>query len=141
VIRPFSRQRGQAVIEYAIAASVFLLLTVGVIDAGRAIWAYNTVAYLARDGARFGTIPSHSSIDIQNYVTSRCGTLLDGTCIVPAPTRGVCGIPSSPVIVIVKYPFHAVSPLIANLWGGGSLTLQAASQMYVEQAPAGGCAS
>jgi len=128
-------------VEYAIALNVFLLLTLGVIDAGRAIWTYNTVAFLARDGARYGTIPSHSSTDIQNHVTSRCGSLLDGACVVPPPTRGACGNPSSPVIVTVKYPFQAVTPLVDNLWGGGGVTLQATSQMYVEQAPAGGCAS
>jgi Flp pilus assembly protein TadG len=134
-------RRGQALVEYAIALNVFLLLTVGVIDAGRAIWAYNTVAFLARDGARYGTIPNRSSTDIQNYVQSRCGSLLDGTCVVPKPPRGVCGDPSSPVIVTVTYPFQAVSLLIANLWGGGALNLQATSQMYVQPGPPGGCAS
>jgi Flp pilus assembly protein TadG len=146
VIRRLLRpRRGQALIEYAIALPVFLLLIVGVIDAGRAVWEYNTVAYLARDAARYGTIPTRSSADIKNYARNRCASMLGNTCATPAfdvsVTRGTCGSTTDPLIVTVSQQFHPVTPMITKLWGSGPLTLQARMQMYVEPGPTGGCAT
>jgi Flp pilus assembly protein TadG len=143
LVRP---RRGQALVESAISLMVVLMLTVGVVDFARAVWASNTVAYIAREAARYGTIPSRSSTDIQNFVRTQCATVLHTPCP-PSPTftvtvtRGTCGSNTSPVIVTVTYQFEAASLMIANLWGGGTLPLQARSQMYVEQGPAGGCAA
>jgi Flp pilus assembly protein TadG len=148
------RSSGQAMVEYALVLPVFFMLTIGVVDFGRAILAYNTVSFLARDGARYGLVPTHGSSAILAYVSSRCAAMLSNTCDtppVPSPlpanaagisvTRGSCGSTSSPVVVTVTYAFQPASLMIANLWGGGTLPLQATSQMYVESATTGGCAS
>jgi Flp pilus assembly protein TadG len=145
--------RAQATVEFAFTLLVFLLLTAGVVDLGRVAWAYNTVAYLARDGARYGAVPSHSTSDIQAYVQNRCLAMLGGTCSVwspappPAPssntaaigvTRGTCG-GASPVVVTVRYEATVV---LATLWSGAAtVPLQTTSRMYVESAPPGGCLS
>jgi Flp pilus assembly protein TadG len=141
--RSLVAQPGQALVEYAIVLPVFLLLTLCVVDFSRAIWAYNTVAYLARDGARFGTIPSRSTAAIQTYVGTRCASMLNDPC--PAPpavtfsvTRGTCGDPAASVVVTVRDRFQ---PITASLWGGGPVDLEATSQMFVEQGPPGGCAA
>jgi Flp pilus assembly protein TadG len=141
-------------VEYALVLPVFLWLAVGVVDFGRAIWEYNTVAFLARDGAHFASIPTHSTSDINSHVRGLCMTMLSQTCYTPplpsplpastaaiSVTRGTCGSTSSPAVVTVTYQFQAASLMIADLWGGGALRLQASSTMYVEAAPAGGCAS
>jgi Flp pilus assembly protein TadG len=47
---------GQTVVETALILSVLMLLTGGLIDVGRAFYAYNTVSNAARFGARFGTV-------------------------------------------------------------------------------------
>jgi Flp pilus assembly protein TadG len=144
--RLLAARRGQALVECAITLNVLLLLTLGVLDAGRAIWQYNTVAFLARDGARYGTIPSRSTTDIQTYVRTRCASMLSNPCpsapdFTVSVTRGTCGSTTAPVIVTVTDRFHAVTPIIANLWGSGPLSLTATSQMYVEPGPPGGCAA
>ena len=147
------RTRGQTMVEFALVAPVFFLLTLGVVDFSRAAWAYNTVAFLARDGARYGTSPSHGVNAIASHVKNRCTTMLSDMCYTPPlpasfPPNSVainvargCGSTSSAVTVTVTDYFEPASPLIANLWGGGTLDLQATSQMYVEPAPAGGCAA
>ena len=147
-----SRAHGQSMVEFAFTLLVFLLLTAGVVDLARVAWAYNTVAFLSRDAARYGAIPSHSTVDIQTYAQTRCLNMLSGTCSVSSPvppptpasntaaiavTRGTCGSTSSPVIVTVRYE---ATVLLATLWGGlSTLPLQATSQMFVESAPPGGC--
>lgn len=51
-----SAEGGQSVVETAIVLSVLLLLTAGLIDVGRAFYAYNSVANAARFAARWGSV-------------------------------------------------------------------------------------
>lgn len=125
-------QRGQSLLEYAIGLNVLLLLTLGTVDLGRGVWAYNTLAHLAREGARFGSAPSKTSAEIQTYVVSRAILPAFGTSNVTV-TRGVCGVDTQPVVVATTYQFDSITPLISTTWGGGPLTLRASSQMYVER--------
>jgi Flp pilus assembly protein TadG len=138
--RPRSAQRAQALVELAFVLPVFLMLTMAVVDFGRGIWTYNAVAFLARDGARFATIPSRSSLDVQNYIADRCERVLSNPCAatITIADRGTCGDTADPVVVHVEQPFGAI---MSSFWGGGPLDLEATSRMYVELGPAGGCAA
>ncbi|MGI8967988.1 MAG: TadE/TadG family type IV pilus assembly protein [Chloroflexota bacterium] len=49
-------ERGQAAIEFALALLAFLTVTVGLIDVGRSIFAYNELSAVARYGARWGSV-------------------------------------------------------------------------------------
>ncbi len=46
------RQRGQALVEFSLAIVIFLVLLMGIFDAGRAIFMYNGVSEAAREIAR-----------------------------------------------------------------------------------------
>jgi len=50
------RREGQALVEFALVLPVFLLIVFGVFDLGRAVYAYNTVANAAREGARVASV-------------------------------------------------------------------------------------
>ena len=45
-------RRGQALVEFALTAPVFLLLLMGVVDLGRVIYYYSTIDQAAAEGAR-----------------------------------------------------------------------------------------
>lgn len=49
-------KRGQALVEFALVLPLLLLLIFGVVDAGRLIFAYNTVSNAARNGARVAIV-------------------------------------------------------------------------------------
>jgi Flp pilus assembly protein TadG len=51
-----ARETGQALVEFALVLPVFLLIVFGVFDLGRAVYAYNTVANAAREGARVAAV-------------------------------------------------------------------------------------
>ncbi len=51
-----SRRRGSSMVEFALVFLVFLLMVAGTLEIGRAVWAYNTLAHAARQGARFAMI-------------------------------------------------------------------------------------
>jgi Flp pilus assembly protein TadG len=47
---------GQTLVEFALAFPILILIMFGVFDLGRAVFAYNTVANAARDGARVAMV-------------------------------------------------------------------------------------
>ena len=48
--------RGQGLVEFALVFPVIVLILFGVFDFGRAIYAYNTIANAARQGARVAAV-------------------------------------------------------------------------------------
>jgi Flp pilus assembly protein TadG len=69
--------RGDALVEFAIASVLFFITIFGVIGFGLGVWRYNLVANLAQEGARWASVRGSSSSspasagDIQTFVTSR----------------------------------------------------------------------
>ena len=50
------RSRGQSLVEFALIFPIIILLVVGFMEIGRAVFAYNTIANAARQGARVATV-------------------------------------------------------------------------------------
>lgn len=56
--------RGQSLVELALILPVLMLVLVGILDFGRAFYAYNAISNAAREGARYGTIhPTNTDSD------------------------------------------------------------------------------
>src|SRR4051812_49820806 len=55
------RSTGQALLEFSLILPVFLIMLMGVIDLGRAIWAQNSLAAAAREGARLAIVHGGSA--------------------------------------------------------------------------------
>src|SRR4029077_16914007 len=51
-----ARRRGQSLVEFALVLPIFLLLIMGVIDAGRLVYMNSTLSNAAREGARTGAV-------------------------------------------------------------------------------------
>lgn len=56
--------RGQTLVEFALILPVFILILVGIFDAGRLVFAYHTVNNAAREGGREATV-NQTEADIQ----------------------------------------------------------------------------
>jgi Flp pilus assembly protein TadG len=128
-----ARGRGQATIEFAFGLTMFLVLLVGAVDLGRAVWVWNTMAHGAREAARFGASPTRTSTDIRNYAIARATGvgLTSGEVTV---TRGMCGDTAQPVTVTINHTFTPIATGIARLWGGdGAISMNTSSSMYVER--------
>lgn len=50
------RQCGAVIIEFAIAASLFLMLILATLDLGALLWAHMTLQYAVREGARYSVV-------------------------------------------------------------------------------------
>ena len=64
-----SDERGATLLEFSIAATVFLVCMFAVIEFGRVIWTHNALSDAARRGARYAVLhPATSSDQVKNVV-------------------------------------------------------------------------
>jgi len=50
------RSSGQALVEFALASTIFLMLLMGILDLGRAIYAFNGVSQASREVSRVASV-------------------------------------------------------------------------------------
>jgi Flp pilus assembly protein TadG len=62
-------EKGQTLVEFALAAMLFLTLLFGIVEFGRALWTWNTIVQATRAGARFAIVgdPTNDTA-IKNWV-------------------------------------------------------------------------
>jgi len=142
-------------LEFAISTVVILTVLFGIIDVGRAAYAYDWVVHAARQGARFmivrGTYCIYDPVplpggcpataqDATNYITNANGNGLDTTgiatnqvtvftnCFRVANEQGPppCA-PTGWIRVRVQYNFSFVSPFVPLTW-----TMHSTSYMVVQ---------
>jgi Flp pilus assembly protein TadG len=135
-------ERGQALVEFALAIPVVFAVIFGIIDFGRALYTYDLVTSAARMGSRYamvhgpgctGTNCPASSAQIQTYVRSIVSgvtaTQVSVTATWPAATGCASSAPAAqcPVLVTVSYPFQFV------LSFNRTITMTSASQMIISR--------
>lgn len=79
-----SRQRSQALIEFALISPVLLLLLFGIVDIGRAVFYFDTLNHAAREGARTavrasGQLPRNGDI-LATVTTQMIGAQVTAPC-------------------------------------------------------------
>ena len=57
------KERGASLLEFAIAATVFLTVLFAVVEFGRALWVHNALSDAARRGARYAVLHKATDID------------------------------------------------------------------------------
>lgn len=102
-------ERGQALVEFALAASVALFLIFGIIEFGRALFAYDLVAQAARVGTRYAIV--HATIPPHDCSSTKIGTTPCETDDIAYILSKMTGVSSSQITV--KQPFT---------WEGASAT-------------------
>jgi len=130
--RPLYQQRGSALLEFGLILPVFLVLTFGIIDFGRGIWAYNTLSHAAREEARYATVHGQksrypaSSSEISEIVRSRAAGLHPEQVVV-ATSWTPNNEPGSVVRVQAQYNFKPVTPLFPP----ETIVLRSTSRMVI----------
>ena len=138
------RERGQALVEFALVFPVFLLLFFGVIDIGRLVYVNNAVAQAAREGSRWGAVADRTQAN--NYPMNIVDQTTGLMTAVPSPSVSIaCYLPtdatlSNPVSsglcaagdllqVKVSSPVQMFTPVIGQLIG--TVTVASTSQVVV----------
>jgi Flp pilus assembly protein TadG len=145
-------ERGSTLPEMAIAAIAVLSFLFGIIDFGRALYTYEYVGQLARQGARWAIVRGADSCANSNSQLSNCGNITGGiqtyvqslsegattagniTATAAYGTSTTCATasnaPGCTVAVTVTYPFHFVmGPLMPK----ATITMSSTSEMVISQ--------
>ena len=128
LLRDYQSQAGNAIIEMGVTLPIILILILGTLDLGRAVYVQNIITNAAREGARYGTSPPIDLVEIEsktlNYVSG----------VDPANVIITASQPSTDKVrVTITYTFTAITPIVGNLLDpGGTLTLQGISTMTTE---------
>ena len=120
-------------VEMALVLPTFLLLVVGTLDFGMAVYARNALANAARDGARFASVDPNNTSCIASVAAQRSSlarlTASDVDVDVPSLVLG------QPVTVAVESQYEPITPMIGDLIGASNLTLRASATMRIRNVP------
>lgn len=133
-------QRGQTLVELALALPIVILIFMGIFDFGRLIVAYNTLSEAARNGARVAIV-NQTPADICAVAATRAVAIaLPTTCAATSSDVGVyvtastggrsCTSLTCSQTVKATYQFRAITPIIGNIVG--PITLSAQSTVQIE---------
>lgn len=122
------RQDGQSLIEFAFSLIIILILLVGLIDLGRAIFTYLSLRDAAQEGASYASYMPNDSTGINNricnasnMVSDLCGSLNIG---VNVPSGSACT--GNEIRVTVGYPnFTLVTPFLGAIIGSQTIPITA----------------
>lgn len=119
-------------VESALILILYFTILLGVIEFGRCVWIYNTLAFACREGARYAISrgadakPPATSTDIANVVKSKViglDTSLIGVTVSWVPDNKA----GSSVKVQTTYSFSPITTFV-NL---SSMTLRSTSEMPI----------
>ena len=145
--------RGQSLVEFALILPIFLLMIMGIVDAGRLIYTFNTVSNAARDGARIAIVNQ------SDHGTTTCDTasatawpvgcaVVSGIGLDLQPTdvqieyhdytdTTDCSLPNTPpqigciAVVKVTGTFQPLTPIIGQIIG--TMDVSSTTKMPVER--------
>jgi Flp pilus assembly protein TadG len=123
--RSHERQRGDGLVEFALVLPVLLLLLFGILDGGRAVYAYHVVANSAREGARYASVTTRTASEVRTKV------LAYAVALDPAQVSVELRYPTATTVQVeVRYNFSLFTPVVAQAMGGNTLVLHSAATMY-----------
>ena len=151
--RTRTRRGGQSLVEFALIIPVFLVMVLGIVDFGRAIYAYNTLANASRAGVRVAIV--NQNVPGLGCDSGTNGAPPDTTRVSPqdCAQQAAVALPGavasvtyrditdstgcSPVqvgclaVVTTTFAFKPITPIISNIVGN-SIVLSSTSKEPVE---------
>jgi Flp pilus assembly protein TadG len=114
-------QRGASLLEFSIAATVFLTVLFAIVEFGRALWVHNALTDAARRGARYAVLHKASEIeDVKKVVVY--GDLTETTPILENLTTNNVDVVYSGFnldqgtvrVSVHDYQFQMILPLVVS---------------------------
>lgn len=120
--------RGQGVVEMALALFILVFLLIGIVDIGRAFHHYMVITNAAREGARYGSRFPEDQSGIHNATIQEAAnsgvTIETGDITI----TGLNSEENTPIQVEIEYQLPTI---IGGLIGLDELTLRSDTQMVI----------
>lgn len=117
-------EKGASLVEFSIGATVFMLLTFGILECSRLFWTHNALTEATRRGARYASVNLQNAANVRNVVVYGSPSPADGaapavygltTGNVQVSYSGNFGVKNGTVTVsITSYVFTFSVPLIGT---------------------------
>ena len=121
---------GQALTETSIVMVLFVILTFGIIDAGRLMYNYHAVSFVAREAVRWAVVRGATSghvatvADVQTYAQSMSMGVPVNVDVSWNPDNQ----PGSAVVVTVRNDFSSMTPFVPS-----PIRLASSSRMIISR--------
>ena len=121
-------QRGQAMVEFAGVSIIFFLLFFIILDGGRALYTWATVAEVVREGAHQAEMTETTDPQIRSAINAHSGLLGDlGSTALITPSGSRTALQT--VTITVTYQYRTVTPLLSSF---GPINFTASTVVVVE---------
>ncbi len=139
----FKNRRGAALLEFALFASMLLILFFGIIDLGRALFTANNITMAAREGGRYASSMASPTTNV-SAIKQRVAQYMSPFGNQPIDTATMVSVSwlTQPgtgelegITVQVQYPFTWITPVRALVGGTFTDTLHSRVQFRWESAP------
>ena len=126
----FSRtEQGQGLVEFAFVATLLLVLVVGLLDLGRALFTWMALRDAAQEGASYGSIFPNATALIETRArdTSKRPVNLADTSLVNVQINllGAACAGNGIEVVVTYSDFQLTTPLLASILGRDSIPIRA----------------
>ena len=129
-VLPLPLGEAQSLVEFALIAPIIILLAMATWDGGSVLREQVVLQQAARDGARVAATSyggATSSI-VQDAVLASAADL---PSLRNTPSYFTLSSDSQSVTVRLAYAHALITPVLRQLWGGGTLTLSASATFYL----------
>jgi Flp pilus assembly protein TadG len=124
--RSTDRSRGQSLVEFALVFPIVLLVMLGILDFGRAIFAFNSVSNAARTAIRVAIVD-------QNPAVVEAAALSETVAVSPVVVdQEACTAIGCVYQVTVRHQYAPATPVIGSIVG--PIEVSSSSRMPVERA-------
>jgi Flp pilus assembly protein TadG len=128
------RRRGAAAVEFALVAPLFIMLTFGMIEAGRMILVQQLLTNAVREGARNAVLVGATQSDVKSFVANYLSNTsvpvsASDVDVTPDPATAVA---DDAITVTVTVPYANISWLPTPAFAGGLSSMNAAATMRFE---------
>jgi Flp pilus assembly protein TadG len=131
-LRRRNRSGGQSLVELALLLPLFLLVVFGIVDGGRAIYAFSTINNAAREAARVAIVDQtlgHIQAEGQAQSVGLGIPASDITVVyrknddtVDCPSGQAAPAVGCLAVVTVNYTYTAVTPVVSGILGSIDMT-------------------
>jgi Flp pilus assembly protein TadG len=144
--RRLRKDRGQSLVEFALALPIFLILVMGIIDFSWGLKSWISITNAAREGARYGaehcSSGDYTNSDIEQRAIDTASGLAESNLTASVDTSSGVSCDATPnsgesLVVNVTYDYELITPLagMLSIFGGGipsSVTLNTSADMRIE---------
>ena len=131
-------QRGQTITEFALILPIFILVLVGIVDFGRAVYASSTIQNAAREAVRVAIVDQNVTVIEMEAIEHAVALGVDGADVdvnfLDADfTSGDCTTTPNVGCIVeveVRYAYSAATPILGNIVG--TINMAGSSRQPIE---------